>query len=158
MPDDGSGAAGEVGGTLAADWWGRVLQQVADGEIRLVLSTAAGDEAVLVSKRWLTLVERRFSVVEPTPPRLSDREAQVLVLVGRGIAATEVAARLGLAVNTVHQHLTMVRRKLGVRSTGEAVLAARKAGLIPDTAGPYPPAPLSDVDDRGTAGRREAPE
>lgn len=157
MPDDGSGVAGEVGAALAADWWGQVLQQVADGEIRLVLTTATGDEAVLVSKRWLALVEHRFSVVEPAPPRLSAREVQVLVMVDRGIAATGIAARLGLAVNTVHQHLTMVRRKLGVRSTGEAVLAARRAGLIPDPAGPYPTAPLSGVDgDR--ARRREAPE
>lgn len=154
MLDAGSGDSEDVGGATGVDWWGQVLQRVADGEVRLVLSTADGDEAVLVSKRWLDQLERRSSNAGAAMVRLSAREVEVLLLVDAGLTATAIAGRLGLAVNTVHQHLTMVRRTLGVRSTGEAVAAARKAGLLPDAAaGPYPPAPRSSSD-----GGREVPD
>ena len=36
-----------------------------------------------------------------------------------------------LAPNTVAQHLVAARRKLGVRTSADAVDAARRAGLLP---------------------------
>lgn len=143
--DAGSGDSVDVGGATAVDWWGRVLQRVADGEVRLVLATPDGEEAVLVSRRWLDRIERQTRAAGAASVRLSGRELEVLLLIDAGLTAAAVAGRLGLAVNTVHQHLTMVRRILGVRSTAEAVTAARKAGLIADAAaGPYRPAPTAD--------------
>lgn len=137
--DAGSGDSADVGGATAVDWWGQVLQRVANGEVRLVLATPDGKEAVLVGKRWLDRLEQQASSAGTGTVRLSGREVEVLLLIDDGLTATAAAGRLGLAVNTVHQHLTMIRRTLGVRSTSEAVAAARKAGLLGDAAGPVVP-------------------
>jgi len=61
---------------------------------------------------------------------LTPREAEVLGRVARGDAMATVSADLGLALNTVAQHLVAVRRKYGVRSTALAVEAARADGLL----------------------------
>lgn len=111
-------------------WWDELLARVAAGEARIVVGAPDGTEAVLVSKAWLDRLELRSAVAPATALRLSSREVEVLELVDGGLTATAVAGRLGIAVNTVHQHLTMVRRKLGVRVTGEAIAAARAAGLL----------------------------
>jgi DNA-binding CsgD family transcriptional regulator len=144
-----------AGGPAAVDWWGEVLQRVADGEVRLVLAAPDGAEAVLVSGSWLDRLERRARAGSAAV-RLSGRELEVLLLIDAGLTATAVAGRLGLAVNTVHQHLTMVRRTLGVRSTSEAVAAARKAGLIPD-ANPYRSTTHVDTADGADHGTRGTP-
>ncbi|MEZ0491078.1 response regulator transcription factor [Kineococcus sp. TBRC 1896] len=62
--------------------------------------------------------------------RLTPREEQALRLVGTGLTAAETAAVLGVAVNTVSQHLVGARRKFGVSSTRAAVERARQDGLL----------------------------
>ena len=44
--------------------------------------------------------------------------------------AEEIAASLYLSVNTVKTHLRGIYRKLGVRNRREAVMLARRRGLI----------------------------
>lgn len=134
---DGGGAgggarAGYGDGEAGRRWWADLLVRVAAGEARLVVGTPDGAEAVLVGRAWLERLELRSAAAAASAVRLSSREVEVLELVDRGLTATAVAGRLGIAVNTVHQHLTMVRRKFGVRVTGEAILAARAAGLLTD--------------------------
>lgn len=66
-----------------------------------------------------------------TPPvHLSPREVQVLRLVGSGLTAAETADLVGIAVNTVSQHLVSARRRYGVTSTRAAVESARRDGLL----------------------------
>jgi DNA-binding CsgD family transcriptional regulator len=62
---------------------------------------------------------------------LSAREVDVLALVAVGHANGEVAARLGLRVETVKSYLKSAMAKLGSRTRGEAVHRARVAGLLP---------------------------
>lgn len=64
------------------------------------------------------------------PVHLSPREVQVLRLVGSGLTAAETAALVGIAVNTVSQHLVSARRRYRVTSTRAAVEAARRDGLL----------------------------
>lgn len=52
---------------------------------------------------------------------LSDREDQILLLVGRGHSLKEAAATAGLAYKTAHQHLKAAMRKLGLESIQEVV-------------------------------------
>ncbi|WP_326565165.1 LuxR C-terminal-related transcriptional regulator [Amycolatopsis rhabdoformis] len=52
---------------------------------------------------------------------LTAREAEVLDLVSRGLANLEIAAELGIALNTVKQHLKHVYHKLGARSRLDAM-------------------------------------
>ncbi|WP_432511468.1 LuxR C-terminal-related transcriptional regulator [Kineococcus sp. SYSU DK001] len=91
-------------------------------------------------RRFVVLSEERYRELEEAARRpagartarvsLTARELEVLRLVAAGHAGAVVAERLGLAANTVAQHLTAVRRKYGVRSSAAAAAAAREDGLI----------------------------
>lgn len=54
------------------------------------------------------------SSILPGIVKLSQREREVTALVASGLSSAEVAARLGIAVNTVNAHLQRVYGKLGV--------------------------------------------
>ncbi|MCF8569903.1 LuxR C-terminal-related transcriptional regulator [Gordonia sp. HY002] len=64
-------------------------------------------------------------------PRLSPREYDVLSHVALGCANAEIADRLGLRPETVKSYLRAVMTKLEVRNRREAVVAARRHGLLP---------------------------
>lgn len=49
--------------------------------------------------------------------RLTNRERQVLVLIGQGRSAAEVAAELGRSVKTVEAHRNNLREKLGLKNS-----------------------------------------
>jgi DNA-binding NarL/FixJ family response regulator len=72
-----------------------------------------------------------------TPPmterlsvRLTDRESQVLTLMGSGIAVTTIADTLNVSVSTCRTYVRGVHSKLGARTQLEAVLKARAIGLL----------------------------
>ena len=50
---------------------------------------------------------------------LSDRELQVLALLGRGFGATRLARELQLSVKTIETHQKRIKQKLGLRSASE---------------------------------------
>ncbi|WP_241968591.1 helix-turn-helix transcriptional regulator [Streptomyces sp. ICBB 8177] len=62
---------------------------------------------------------------------LSPREVDVLSCVSRGATNAAVADRLGLRPETVKAYLRSAMRKLGAHTRLEAVVAARRAGLLP---------------------------
>lgn len=61
---------------------------------------------------------------------LSRRELQVLELVREGLSNAEIGRRLELSAMTAKNHVQNIRRKLGVRSRGQAVAEAQRLGLI----------------------------
>lgn len=62
---------------------------------------------------------------------LSDRQLEVLRMLAEGLDATEIAARLGISVITVRNHLQGCNRKLGVHSKTQAVAEAIRRGIVP---------------------------
>ncbi|MET9440423.1 helix-turn-helix transcriptional regulator [Streptomyces sp. NPDC006610] len=62
---------------------------------------------------------------------LAPREVDVLACVAAGATNAVAAGRLGLRPETVKGYLRSAMRKLGARTRGEAVAAARRAGLLP---------------------------
>jgi DNA-binding NarL/FixJ family response regulator len=62
----------------------------------------------------------------PAGPELTEREREVLALVGRGLANKQIARRLGIAEGTVKAHLTRVFQQIGVRDRTAAALWARE--------------------------------
>lgn len=118
------------------DFFSRLLATVADGDRRMTVEDADGRRFVLVSEeryRALEELERRHGGLSPAAgrtPALTAREREILQLTADGNPGAVVAERLGLAPNTVAQHLASVRRKYGVRSSAAAAALARQAGLV----------------------------
>tara|TARA_B100001057_G_scaffold53783_1_gene47765 strand:+ start:152 stop:739 length:588 start_codon:yes stop_codon:yes gene_type:complete len=53
--------------------------------------------------------------------RLTDRELEVVQLIGRGLSSREVAESLHLSVKTIESHRAHVKEKLGLRNATELV-------------------------------------
>ena len=68
---------------------------------------------------------------EPTDVVLSPRETDVLSHVALGCSNAEIAQRLSVGAETVKSYLRSAMSKLDVHSRHEAVVAARKSGLLP---------------------------
>jgi ATP/maltotriose-dependent transcriptional regulator MalT len=64
-------------------------------------------------------------------PPLTDRVAEVLSLLDRGLSAKQIKNELNLSETTVRYHLRELRRVLGASSIPEALHKARKLGLLP---------------------------
>ncbi|MGE3842473.1 MAG: response regulator [Vicinamibacterales bacterium] len=66
----------------------------------------------------------------PGPERLSDRELEVLRLIGRGETPTQVAQRLGLSVKTVSTYRTRLLEKLEMQTTADLIRFAVDEHLL----------------------------
>jgi LuxR family transcriptional regulator, regulator of acetate metabolism len=51
--------------------------------------------------------------------------------VAAGCSNADIAGRLGISVNTVRFHLSVVFSRLGAKRRGEAALIAMRMGLLP---------------------------
>lgn len=107
---------------------------LAEGASGYIMKQAAADQllnalrAVLRGERYLseqlaqTLGVRdcgaEGDVVDPVR-RLSNRELQVLNLVGRGVSSRDIAAELGLSVKTVESHRQSIKRKLNLATNSQ---------------------------------------
>ena len=60
-----------------------------------------------------------------------EREMDVLQLVAQGLSNREIAATLGLSINTVECHAKNIYRKLEVANRTQAIVRAQELGLLP---------------------------
>jgi DNA-binding NarL/FixJ family response regulator len=104
--------------------------------LRGVRAVAAGD--ALLSPGATRRVISRFaaggtSAGTPPPPQLdqlTDREREVLALVGEGLSNDEIATRLLISPATAKTHVSRTMVKLGARDRAQLVVTAYEAGLI----------------------------
>ena len=63
---------------------------------------------------------------------ITNREADVLLLLADGCTYGQIALRLGISVHTVGSHVKNCYRKLGVRRAAHAVTRALELELMPE--------------------------
>ena len=63
------------------------------------------------------------------PAALTDREAQVIALLARGLQTKQIAGVLGVSVKTADRHIEHAYRKIGVSTRAAAALFAMEHGL-----------------------------
>ncbi|MBX3589433.1 MAG: response regulator transcription factor [Burkholderiaceae bacterium] len=69
-------------------------------------------------------------VPSPVDSPLTEREAEILRMIAKGLSFETVAAVLGISAHTVVTHVKKIYRKLAVHSRGEAVYEAGQMGLL----------------------------
>jgi len=98
--------------------------------------TSAGqaDAADVVTATRLSLVpssgalERQQSM----PVHLTARQLEVLALLCEGLPNKLICRRLNISAGTVKAHISSILRELGVASRLQAVVSARRRGLVSD--------------------------
>lgn len=64
-------------------------------------------------------------------PALSERQLQVLALLGQGMSNRSIGLHLHLSEHTIRWHVQAILAALGASSRSEAVFMARQQGLLP---------------------------
>ncbi|GAA4031364.1 MULTISPECIES: response regulator transcription factor [Streptomyces] len=108
-----------------------------------IRAVASGDAVVAPSltRRLLDTYAHHLPTGAPTAnagpedddPRLApltDREREILTVIGQGWTNTEIATRLHLAESTVKTHVGRVLAKTGCRDRVQAVILAYDTGLV----------------------------
>ncbi|WP_435827355.1 response regulator transcription factor [Nonomuraea dietziae] len=104
-------------------------------EQRAPFRVVAGGDALIAPSVTRRLIEEFAGRPEPAPaPRpiegVTEREREVLTLVGRGLSNAEIAAELFISVATVKAHLTRLLAKLDARDRVQLVIIAYETGLV----------------------------
>jgi HD-GYP domain-containing protein (c-di-GMP phosphodiesterase class II) len=82
----------------------------------------------------VTAVAETVGQATPTldrPAGLTEREAEVVGLVARGLRTKQIAVELDVSPKTVDRHIQNSYRKIGVSSRAGATLFATENGLVP---------------------------
>ncbi|WP_433257258.1 response regulator [Streptosporangium sp. CA-135522] len=95
---------------------------------------AATGEPLLAPSVLRRVVERALAAEEQAtahiPAGLTDRELEVLALVGVGLSNAEIADALHVGVTTVKTHVSTAMDKLGLRNRTQAAVVAHRIGLV----------------------------
>jgi len=107
---------------LAAGASGYIMKQAASDQLlialRRVLSGGVYVSDSLAGSLGKTRMEGAEIAGDPID-RLSNRELQVLSLIGRGLSSREAADGLGLSVKTVETHRQSLKRKLNLATNAQ---------------------------------------
>ncbi|MFD0259939.1 response regulator [Kitasatospora indigofera] len=124
---------------LRAGASGFLLKNTRPEELLTAIRDVAAGDAVISPRITRRLLEslrphipgsRGDAAREERLSRLSTREREVLVQVGRGLSNAEIAATLHLAEATVKSHLGRILHKLELRDRIQAVVLAHESRLV----------------------------
>jgi len=121
---------------LRAGASGFLVKDMALQDILAAIRVVAAGDALIAPSVTRRLIAQFAGQPQPPPPRrqiggITERERQVLTLVGRGLSNAEIAASLFISAGTAKAHVTHLLAKLGARDRVQLVIAAYDAGLVP---------------------------
>jgi LuxR family maltose regulon positive regulatory protein len=100
------------------------------GHLRTSMAVRAVLRAWRQPSLTTTLPSHEERLVQPLLEPLSPREREVLCCIASGASNQEIAETLVIAPNTVKRHIGHILAKLGVSNRTQALVQARKIGLI----------------------------
>ena len=126
---------------LRAGASGFLVKDMALEEILAAVRTVAAGDALIAPAVTRRLIEEFARRPEPVPAPapaggqravggITERERDVLTLIGRGLSNTEIAADLTLSIATVKTYVTRLLTKLDARDRVQLVIIAYDAGLV----------------------------
>ena len=103
--------------------------------VAAVRDVAAGDMllAPAITRRLIERFARRQPMTPigyPALSTLTEREVEVLTLIGRGLSNAEIASQLVVAESTVKTHVARIFDKLELRDRAQAVIVAYESGIV----------------------------
>ncbi|MEW1994774.1 response regulator [Streptomyces coelicoflavus] len=111
---------------------GYVLKQIQGSDLVTAVRTVAAGQSLLdpsaATKLMARLRGEQAKEEEPDAlPGLTDREREILALIGEGLTNRQIGQRLYLAEKTVKNHISRLLAKLGVERRIQAAVIATQA-------------------------------
>ncbi|MFI6273706.1 response regulator [Streptomyces sp. NPDC050988] len=126
-------------GALRAGAAGFLVKDMALDDILDSIRVVATGDGLLAPSVTRRLIREFAERPLPTAPAarttlgITDREREVLTLIGNGLSNTEIAARLSISVATAKTYVTRLLAKLDARDRVRLVIIAYEAGLVAPT-------------------------
>jgi DNA-binding NarL/FixJ family response regulator len=121
---------------LRAGASGFLLKDTPPGDLLTAIQVIAAGDALLapaITRRLIAEFARRPQPSQQPTATLdgvTDREREVLTLIGRGLSNDEIAQALHITMATTKTHVSRLLAKLGARDRAQLVIAAYETGLI----------------------------
>jgi DNA-binding NarL/FixJ family response regulator len=120
---------------LKAGASGFVLKDIPPNELLAAVRVVAKGEGLLAPSITQRLIVKFAERLAPPAAsreleRLTDREAEVLRLMAKGLSNTEIAELLYVSPMTIKSHVAGVLAKLGLRDRVQAVVFAYENGVV----------------------------
>ena len=114
---------------LAAGAMGYIMKQAASDQLLIAVRRVL-DGRTYVSETVQRSLDQRAgeSRSETNDPvsRLSNREVQILNMIGRGMSSREIAQEFTLSVKTIESHRQTIKHKLGLATNSQLLQYAMK--------------------------------
>ena len=125
-------------GALRAGASGFLGKGASPAELLDAIRVVARGESLLSPRATRVVIERLLSAPAEDPAAaagpdlsvLTEREREVLALVGSGLSNDDIAARLVVSPLTVKTHVNRAMAKLGARDRAQLVVVAYRSGLV----------------------------
>ena len=124
-----------VYGALRAGASGFLVKDMALEDILTAIRVVAAGDAIIAPGVTRRLIAQFARPSRPDPKLreltgITDREREVLKLVGLGMSNSEIAATLYITTGTAKTHVARLLAKLGARDRVQLVITAYEAGLL----------------------------
>jgi DNA-binding NarL/FixJ family response regulator len=113
-----------------------LLKNLEPDELRKAVSVVAGGESLLAPSVTRRIIEQfsgrptRSSDYDAMLAALTERERQIVGLVGQGLSNVEISAQLSISTATAKTHVTRAMMKLGCRDRAQLVVFAYESGTV----------------------------